>query len=139
MAWFTPYDHWLTMTIVATMQPFFALTYARAVERVAGTALGGIVAAAVGLLCTTPLAIALAMFPLTVAALAVRAVNFGLFMLALTPVVVLLVETGEPGYRRMAHRSGARRAYHRRRAVGGRRQFCLVAKQGTWTPCSRRT
>jgi uncharacterized membrane protein YccC len=96
LAWFTPYDHWLTITIVATMQPFFALTYARALERIAGTALGGIVAAAVGLICTTPMAIALAMFPLTVAALSVRAVNFGLYMLALTPVVVLLVETGEP-------------------------------------------
>jgi uncharacterized membrane protein YccC len=96
MAWFTPYDHWLTITIVATMQPFFALTFARAVERIAGTALGGLVAAAVGVLCTTPLATALAMFPLAVAALAVRAVNFGLFMLALTPVVVLLVETGQP-------------------------------------------
>ncbi len=96
MIWFTPYDHWLTITIVATMQPFFALTFARALERIVGTTLGGLVAAAVGLLCTTPLAIAAAMFPLAVAALAVRAVNFGLFMLALTPVVVLLVETGEP-------------------------------------------
>jgi len=96
MAWFTPYDHWLTITIVATMQPFFALTYTRAVERIGGTALGGIVAAAVGLVCATPMAIALAMFPLTVAALAVRAVNFGLYMVALTPVVVLLVEAGQP-------------------------------------------
>jgi uncharacterized membrane protein YccC len=48
------------------------------------------------LLCTTPLSIALAMFPLAVGALAVRAVNFGLFMMALTPLVVLLVEAGEP-------------------------------------------
>jgi uncharacterized membrane protein YccC len=96
MVWFTPYDHWLTITIVATMQPFFALTYARAVERVIGTALGGVAAAGVGLLCTTPMAMAAAMFPLAVAALAVRAVNFGLFMLGLTPLVVLLVETGEP-------------------------------------------
>jgi uncharacterized membrane protein YccC len=96
MIWFTPYDHWLTITIVATMQPFFALTFTRAVERVAGTALGGIVAAVVGLVCTTPMSIAFAMFPLAVAALSVRAVNFGLYMLALTPVVVLLVEAGEP-------------------------------------------
>jgi uncharacterized membrane protein YccC len=96
MVWFTPYDHWLTITIVATMQPFFAPTYTRAIERIAGTTLGGIVAAAVGLVCTTPLTIALAMFPLAVAALSVRAVNFGLYMLALTPVVVLLVETGQP-------------------------------------------
>jgi uncharacterized membrane protein YccC len=97
MLWFTPYDHWLTITIVATMQPYFALTFARALERVAGTALGGLVAAGVGLVCTTPLAIAAAMFPLAVIALAVRAVSFGLFMLALTPLVVLLVETGQPG------------------------------------------
>ncbi len=36
------------------------------------------------------------MFPLAVVALSVRAVNFGLFMMALTPLVVLLVETGQP-------------------------------------------
>jgi uncharacterized membrane protein YccC len=91
------FDHWLTITIVATMQPQFALTYTRALERVGGTALGGLVAAAVGLVCTTPLAIAAAMFPLTVLAFAVRAVSLGLFMAALTPLIVLLVETGVPG------------------------------------------
>jgi uncharacterized membrane protein YccC len=96
MLWFTPYDHWLTITIVATMQPFFALTYARAIERVIGTALGGVVAALVGLLCTSKLAIAAAMFPLAIVAFTVRSVSLGLFMLTLTPLVVLLVETGEP-------------------------------------------
>jgi uncharacterized membrane protein YccC len=94
---FNQFDHWLTITIVATMQPQFALTYARALERVGGTALGGLVAAAVGLVCTTPLEIAAAMFPLSVVAFAVRAVSLGLFMAALTPLVVLLVETGIPG------------------------------------------
>jgi uncharacterized membrane protein YccC len=97
MLWFTPYDHWLTITIVATMQPYFALTYARAIERVLGTALGGLAAAVVGLICTTPLAMAMAMFPLAIAALAVRSVSLGLFMTALTPLIVLLVEVGAPG------------------------------------------
>ena len=97
MVRFNQFDHWLTITIVATMQPYFALTYARALERVGGTALGGLVAAAVGLVCTTPLAIAAAMFPLAVVAFAVRAVSLGLFMAALTPLIVLLVETGVPG------------------------------------------
>jgi uncharacterized membrane protein YccC len=96
MLWFNPFDHWLTITMIATMQPYFALTYARALERVGGTALGGLVAAAVGLVCTTPLEIAAAMFPLAVTAFAVRAVSLGLFMVALTPLVVLLVETGQP-------------------------------------------
>jgi uncharacterized membrane protein YccC len=97
MLWFTSYDHWLTITIVGTMQPYFALTYTRALERVGGTALGGLVAALVGLVCTTPLAIAGAMFPLAMIALAVRAVSLGLFMAAITPLVVLLVEAGQPG------------------------------------------
>jgi uncharacterized membrane protein YccC len=96
MFWFSPYDHWFTITVVATMQPYFSLTYTRALERIVGTALGGLIAAAVGLVCTTPLSIAAAMFLLSVAAFAVRAVSFGLFMLALTPLVVLLVETGAP-------------------------------------------
>lgn len=97
MLWFTPYDHWLTITIVATMQPYFALTYARAIERVLGTALGGLAAALVGLVCTTPLTIAAAMFPLAIVALAVRSVSLGLFMTTLTPLIVLLVEVGAPG------------------------------------------
>jgi uncharacterized membrane protein YccC len=97
MVWFSPYDHWLTITIVGTMQLYFALTYTRALERVVGTALGGLVAALVGVVCTTPISIAVAMFPLAMLALAVRAVSLGLFMAALTPVIVLLVETGQPG------------------------------------------
>jgi uncharacterized membrane protein YccC len=97
MLWFNPFDHWLTITIVATMQPYFAPTYSRALERVVGTAVGGLVAALVGLVCTTPLAIAVAMFPLAMIALAVRGVSLGLFVAALTPLIVLLVETGQPG------------------------------------------
>ena len=97
MLWFNPYDHWLTITIVATMQPYFALTYARALERIIGTALGGLVAALVGLLFTTPLAMAAAMFPLAVVALSVRAVSVSLLMATLTPLIVLLVETGQRG------------------------------------------
>jgi uncharacterized membrane protein YccC len=96
MYWFAPYDHWLTITVVATMQPYFSLTYTRAIERIVGTAAGGLIAAGVGLVCTSPLTIAAAMFPLAMLAFAVRAVSFGLFMMALTPLVVLLVETGAP-------------------------------------------
>jgi uncharacterized membrane protein YccC len=96
MYWFTPYDHWLTITVVATMQPYFSLTYTRAIERILGTAAGGLIAACVGLVCTTPLSVAAAMFPLAMLAFAVRAVSFGLFSMALTPLVVLLVETGAP-------------------------------------------
>ena len=98
MLWFTPYDHWLTITIVATMQPYFALTYARALGACrAEPRWAALSAAIVGVVCTTPLEIAAAMFPLAVVAFAVRAVSLGLFMATLTPLIVLLVEIGQPG------------------------------------------
>jgi len=91
------YAHWLTLTLVLTLQPFFALTWQRALERIVGTLLGGIVAAAIAAFVHTPLATAAALFPLTVFAFSVRWVGFGLFMAAMTPIVVLLSEIGQPG------------------------------------------
>ena len=37
------------------------------------------------------------LFPLAIFAFAVRRVSFGLFMVGLTPLVVLLSELGQPG------------------------------------------
>jgi uncharacterized membrane protein YccC len=91
------YQHWLTITLVLTMQPFYALTWQRALERIGGTVLGGVVAAAIALVCTTPLAIASALFPLAIMAFMLRAVNYGAFIALLTPLVVLLTEYSQPG------------------------------------------
>eukprot|EP01037_Dinobryon_pediforme_P013714 gene13714-13831_t len=92
-----PFDHWLSITILVTMQPFFGNTFMRAAERVAGTTLGGLMAAGLGLVITTPFANAMAMFPLALVAFTLRSVSFGLFVSALTPMIVLLVELGQPG------------------------------------------
>ncbi|MBV8456108.1 MAG: FUSC family protein [Acetobacteraceae bacterium] len=91
------YQHWLTITLVLTMQPYFATTLTRSLERIGGTVLGGGIAALLGVVCGTPLAITAALFPLAVIALAVRQVSFGMFMMAVTPIVVLLSEIGQPG------------------------------------------
>ncbi len=91
------YHHWLTITLILTMQPFYALTWQRALERIGGTVLGGLLAAVIALVCTTPLAIASALFPLAVAAFTVRSVNYGAFISLLTPLVVLLTEFSQPG------------------------------------------
>jgi uncharacterized membrane protein YccC len=95
--WYGPYERWLTITMVLTLQPQFALTMTRALERIGGTVLGGLFAAVLSLVCTTPVAIAAAMFPLAMVALAVRQVSFGAFIAAVTPIVVLLSELGRPG------------------------------------------
>ncbi len=91
-----PYDHWLTITIIVTMQPYFGNTFTRALERAGGTTLGGLLAAGLALLVSTPMHSTLLMFPLTVLTFALRSVSFGLFISGLTPVIVLLVELGQP-------------------------------------------
>jgi len=91
------YAHWLTITLVLTLQPFFALTWQRALERVGGTVVGGVLAAVIAAFVHSPLATAALLFPLAIIAFAVRRVSFGLFMAALTPLVVLLSELGQPG------------------------------------------
>lgn len=91
------YAHWLTITLVLTLQPFYALTWQKALERIVGTVVGGVIAAGISLLVNTPLATAAVLFPLAVTAFAVRYVSFGLFMACMTPLVVLLSELGRPG------------------------------------------
>ena len=96
MLWFTPYDHWLSITIMMTMQPYFGLTYTRVFQRIIGTLAGGLVAALVGVICTTPMAIAIAMFPLAAITLAARELSYGLFITWLTPLIVLIVDISLP-------------------------------------------
>ena len=93
----TPYGHWLTITLVLTMQPYFGLTWMRALERIGATVLGGLVAAVLALILHTQAAIAVALFPLCVLSLSLRKVSFALFLTTMTPVVVLLVELALPG------------------------------------------
>jgi uncharacterized membrane protein YccC len=91
------YERWLTITLLVTMQPHFSLTWQRMLERIGGTVLGGLVASGLSLLLHTPLTVSLAMFPLAVIAFTLRRVSFGLFLAALTPMIILLVESSTPG------------------------------------------
>jgi uncharacterized membrane protein YccC len=92
-----PFGHWLAITMILTLQPHFSATWIRAAERVGGTVAGGILAALIGLICITPLAISLTMIPLALAAFAVRGVNYSAFVAILTPMIVLLIEQIVPG------------------------------------------
>jgi uncharacterized membrane protein YccC len=96
MIWYGPYEHWLTITLVVTMQPYYAQTFTRALERVGGTVLGGLIAAVIGAVLTTPLSMTIGMILFLLIALSVRYVTFGLFIAMLTPMIVLLSESGEP-------------------------------------------
>ena len=67
------YAHWLTITLILTLQPFFAVTWQRALERVGGTVLGGFIAAALSIFVHSPTLIAIFLFPLAIIAFAVAA------------------------------------------------------------------
>ncbi|MGE4480791.1 FUSC family protein [Acidocella sp.] len=90
------YAHWATITLVFCLQPYFAATWARTAERSAGTVLGGVLAAVIGLFVHTDLQLAIAMLPLSLCAFALRTVNFSLYIAVLTPMIVLLIEQIRP-------------------------------------------
>lgn len=91
------FAHWATITMILCLQPYFSATWMRSAERIAGTALGGVLAAGIGLLAQTRTELAVTMLPLTMFAFTIRGVSYGAFVAALTPMVVLLVEQIAPG------------------------------------------
>jgi uncharacterized membrane protein YccC len=101
LVWHGPYTHWLTITLVLVMQPFFAATWQRSLERVGGTLLGGVFAAALSAASHSRLLLAALLPPLGGLALAVRQVSYGVYIAVYTPVVILLVETIHAGQDQM--------------------------------------
>jgi uncharacterized membrane protein YccC len=102
LIWWTPYAHWLTITVALTMQPFFAATWQRALERIGGTVLGAAIGGALAFLPQTPLFIAAALLPLSIIGFSVRQVSYGAYIACLTPLVVLLFDIVEPGHSALA-------------------------------------
>ncbi len=96
LVWHGAYTHWLTITLVLVMQPFFASTWQRSLERVGGTLLGGGVAAILSAVMTSRLHIAGLLPVLGALALAVRQVSYGVYIAVYTPTVILLVESTHP-------------------------------------------
>ncbi|MEP7065886.1 MAG: FUSC family protein [Gemmatimonadota bacterium] len=84
--------YWATITVLIVLQPYTGATMRKTLQRVGGSVLGGIIAAALAIVARTKLAIAGVMVPFTVAAVAVLPLNYGVFVLLLTPVFVLLAE-----------------------------------------------
>jgi uncharacterized membrane protein YccC len=96
LVWHGPYTHWLTITLVLVMQPFFATTWQRTLERVGGTLFGGLVAATLSALLHTRMHLAGLLPVLGALALAVRQVSYAVYIAVYTPVVILLVEQINP-------------------------------------------
>lgn len=98
LLWWSPYAHWLTITVALTMQPYFASTWQRVLERIGGTLLGGLIGAAVAFLPESGMARAVLLVPLCVIGFSVRQVSYGAYIACLTPLIVVLFDVAEPGH-----------------------------------------
>lgn len=92
-----PFGYWLAMTTVMVLQPFVSLTWPRAAERVVGSAIGGTIAAFSGIAIHSPIEQVLLISALAFITMAVRTVNYTVFICFLTPLFVLVADLGHPG------------------------------------------
>ena len=90
------HGYWMSLTLVFILQPYFAATWQRTVERVLGSVAGAIGASLLGLLLSTPLSVALAVLPIALGTFAARTVNHALFTFFLTSQFVLVSHIQQP-------------------------------------------
>jgi uncharacterized membrane protein YccC len=87
-----PRGYWVTVTAVIILQPYAGATTLRAVQRVIGTVVGGILTAALGALFHDIRAILVLSFIFAGVSVAVLPLNYTAFSVFLTPTFVLLAE-----------------------------------------------
>jgi uncharacterized membrane protein YccC len=84
--------YWLTITVIVILQPYTGVTTQRALQRVVGTVLGGLLTAALGALFHDQWAILVLSFVFAAVCVALLPVNYAAFSVFLTPTFVLLAE-----------------------------------------------
>ena len=95
--------YWISITAIVVLQPYMVETWRRTFDRIAGSVLGGLVAAWLLQVAGSPRQVAFLVFPLSVFAFTLRSVNYALFMLCMTPLVVLIAELFQAGEIGRAH------------------------------------
>jgi uncharacterized membrane protein YccC len=84
--------HWVTVTVIIVLQPSSGASFRKGLQRVAGTVLGGLVAALLSAVAPSPVWLAVILFPLSAAAVSLLPINYGLFAILITPCFVLMSE-----------------------------------------------
>ncbi len=90
------FSYWGTIATLVLMQPFGANTWLRVLERAAGSIVGGILTAILVAHLTSPLEMVLFIAPLSAAVIALRLVNYALFVVFVTPMFVLVSDFIHP-------------------------------------------
>ncbi|MGE8631889.1 MAG: FUSC family protein [Achromobacter piechaudii] len=90
------HGYWMSLTLVFILQPYFATTWQRTVERVIGSVAGAVGASLLGLMLSTPLSVALAVLPIALGTFATRTIHYALFTFFLTSQFVLVSHIQQP-------------------------------------------
>lgn len=92
-----PNPQWATIAAVVVSKPDERSSRFRTLERVAGSIIGGAAATGITLLVKDPWLLTMILFPLAAAAIALRSVNYTLFVCFLTPLFVIVADIMAPG------------------------------------------
>jgi uncharacterized membrane protein YccC len=88
--------YWIPMTVVLVLKPNFGGTLQRSVQRVTGTVCGALLAAMILFFLNDSLLLFPILAILSFATFTLRNRNFGLFALALTPMVMVMLDVAHP-------------------------------------------
>lgn len=90
------FAYWGAIAAIVVTQPISANTWLRVLERAIGSFIGGIFAAFLLTHLSGPVAMTLAILPLAAVTVSLRLVNYGLFVVFLTPMFMLLSDFIRP-------------------------------------------
>lgn len=91
------YPYWAAMAVVVVLQGDARVTWTRCLERILGTVLGGMLALVLLLVVTATLPLAVISIALAAGSIALRTVNYTIFVVLLTMLFVIVTEILQPG------------------------------------------
>lgn len=86
------HGYWLSITTVLILQPHIASTWRRMLDRIAGTVTGSVVAAVLLASISTPMDIALLVFPFLAVAVLLRGIGYAFYVFAMTVGFLLIAD-----------------------------------------------
>jgi uncharacterized membrane protein YccC len=90
-------SYWVTITVVIILQPHSIATVRRALQRVGGTVIGGVVASLMARAVHQRFWLGPLLFAFAFVGVAIRRINYALFAALVTPVFVILAEMNARG------------------------------------------
>ena len=83
--------YWVTLTVAVILQPYIGATIERALLRVLGTCVGAVIAAVISSVVHQEAATIAIIAALAITAIAIQPLNYGYFVIFLTPLVILII------------------------------------------------